>query len=109
MITWTKQNGNKVPVATVDDATTPEAHRINCEEFAIVSYIANGSSYGNYRNDPIAKEAINNTYDAEIEPDLYGEVFISEYKALKNNTTTVAQEDKISDYDTVEEYEESQD
>tara|TARA_R100000426_G_C4812774_1_gene107161 strand:- start:69 stop:428 length:360 start_codon:yes stop_codon:yes gene_type:complete len=99
MITWTRQGGNKVPVATVDDITTPEAHKINCEEFAIVSYVANGSSYGNYKNDPIAKEAMLNTYDEKIEPDLYGEVFISEYKALKNNTTTVPQEDKISDYD----------
>ena len=84
MITWIKQQGNKVPVATVDDATTPEAHRNNCEEFAIVSYVANGSTYGNYKSDPLVKQAMDNTYDAEIEPDLYGDVFISEYKALKN-------------------------
>tara|TARA_R100001510_G_C7613022_1_gene175972 strand:- start:76 stop:456 length:381 start_codon:yes stop_codon:yes gene_type:complete len=115
MITWTRYGGNKVPVATVDDATTPEAHKINCEEFAIVSYVQNGSTYGNYKNDPIAKQAMDNTYDAEIEPDLYGAVFISEYKALKNNTTTVEQEeddleeDLEEDVDFTEEDESNED
>ncbi len=96
MITWTRQGGNKVPVATVDDATTPEAHKRNCEEFAIISYIANGSSYGNYIADPLIKQAIDNTYDVEIEPDLYGAVFISEYRALKNKDAVVEEEHKIN-------------
>tara|TARA_R100000231_G_scaffold78877_1_gene60948 strand:+ start:277 stop:606 length:330 start_codon:yes stop_codon:yes gene_type:complete len=108
MITWTRHGGNKVPVATVDDATTPEAHRNNCEEFAIVSYVANGSTYGNYKNDPIAKQAMDNTYDAEIEPDLYGDVFISEYRALKNKDAVVEEETVDFDEEETEEIEETE-
>lgn len=104
-IQWLRGPGNAKTISvSVDENDTPEGHRINCEEFALMAYIQLGeSTYGNFKTDPIAKEAIDNTYSTEQDPNEYGIKFWDEYCALKDNTTTVPQEDKISDYDTVEE------
>ena len=104
-LTWIRgPGGAKLPAVKVEHDPTPEAHRINCEEFAMMAYMTLGHmSMGNYRTDPLAKEAINNTYSLDIDANEYGIKFWDEYCALKDNTTTVPQEDKISDYDTVDE------